>query len=68
MNAFTGQTFMMNQLLNIKQVVALISVSKSTIYAMLDCKSPYFDPSFPKNINISQNRVCWSAWENQSVD
>ncbi len=32
MNAFVGQTFQMNQLISIKQVVELVGVGRSTIY------------------------------------
>ena len=63
MNAITGQTFQMNQLINLKQVVELIGVCRSTIYEMMDENSPYYDPSFPKKVKITQNRIGWSAYE-----
>ena len=63
MNAFVGQTFQMNQLINLKQVVELIGVCRSTIYEMMDENSPYYDPSFPKKVKITQNRIGWSAYE-----
>ena len=63
MNAFVGQTFQMNQLINLKQVVELIGVCRSTIYEMMDENSPYYDPTFPKKVKITQNRIGWSAWE-----
>ena len=69
MNAFTGQTFQMNQLLNIKQVVLFVGVCRSTIYEMMDENSPYYDPTFPKKVKITQNRIGWSAWEiNQWIE
>lgn len=38
MNAFVGQTFQMNQSINLKQVVELIGVCRSTIYEMINEK------------------------------
>jgi prophage regulatory protein len=49
MNAFTGQTFQMNQLISIKQVVEYTGLSRSTVYEIMNEKSPYYDPTFPKN-------------------
>ncbi|ATO18460.1 AlpA family transcriptional regulator [Acinetobacter sp. LoGeW2-3] len=69
MNAFIGQTFQMNQLISIKQVIQFTALSRSTIYAMMDEYSPYYDPSFPKSVKISQNRIAWSAHEiNQWIE
>ena len=69
MNAFTGQTFQMNQLINIHQVVGIVGVARSTIYAMMDEFSPYYDPTFPKKVKITQKRIGWSAWEiNQWIE
>ena len=69
MNAFTGQTFQMNQLINIHQVVDIVGVARSTIYVIMDEFSPYYDPTFPKKVKITQNRIGWSAWEiNQWIE
>ncbi len=69
MNAFVGQTFQMNQLINIKQVVDFTGVSRSTIYEMMDEFSPYYDPTFPKKVTITTKRIGWSAWEiNQWIE
>ena len=36
---------------------------------MMDENSPYFDPTFPKKVTISQKRIGWSAWEiNQWIE
>ena len=53
MNAFVGQTFQMNQLINIKQVVEIVGVARSTIYEMMDENLPYYDPTFPKKVKIT---------------
>ena len=63
MNAFVGQTFQMNQLINIKQVVLFTGVGRSTVDEMMDENSPYYDPTFPKKVKITQNRIGWSAYE-----
>lgn len=63
MNMFTGQTFQMNQLINIKQVVLFTGVGRSTVYEMMDEDSPYYDPTFPKKVQITKNRIGWSAYE-----
>ena len=63
MNTFIGQTFQMNQLINIKQVVLLTGVGRSTIYEMMDENSPYYDATFPRKVKITQNRIGWSAYE-----
>lgn len=69
MNAFTGQTFQMNQLINLKQVILFTGISRSSIYEMMDEFSPYYDPTFPKKVKITQNRIAWSAWEiNQWIE
>ena len=69
MNAFTGQTFQMNQFISIKQVILFTGVARSTIYEMMDENSPYYDPTFPKKVKITQNRIGWSAYEiNQWIE
>ena len=63
MNAFTGQTFQMNQIINIKEVVMITGLSRATIYNLLDSEHNQYDPTFPKQVNLSINRVGWSALE-----
>lgn len=63
MNALVGQTFQIHQLISIKQVVEIVGVARSTIYEMMDENSPYYDPTFPKKVKITQNRIGWSAYE-----
>ena len=48
MNAFTGQTFQMNQIINIKEVIQFTDVSCSTIYEIMDEFALYHDPTFHK--------------------
>ncbi|ENV46393.1 hypothetical protein P255_00532 [Acinetobacter brisouii CIP 110357] len=40
MNAFTGQTFQMNQIINIKEVIQFTSISRAKIYEMMGENSP----------------------------
>jgi prophage regulatory protein len=30
---------------------------------MMDEYSPYYDPTFPKKVKITQNRIGWPAYE-----
>ena len=69
MNAFTGQTFQMNQLLKISQVCEITGLSRPTIYLMINPKSSRYDETFPKAVKLSVNRVAWSAREiNQWIE
>lgn len=63
MNAFTGQTFQMNQIINIKEVIQFTSISRAKIYEMINVDSKYHDPSFPKPVRLSESRIGWVAWE-----
>lgn len=63
MNAFTGQTFQMNQIINIKDVIQFTSISRAKIYEMINVDSKYYDPSFPKPIRLSESRIGWVALE-----
>lgn len=63
MNAFTTQTFTMHQMINIKQVIAITDISRSTIYEMMNVKSKAYDPTFPRAVKLTELRICWSAWE-----
>lgn len=69
MNAFTGQTFQMNQIINIKEVIQFTSISRAKIYEMINEDSKYYDPSFPKPVRLSESRIGWVAWEvNQWIE
>ncbi|MCM1958212.1 AlpA family transcriptional regulator [Acinetobacter modestus] len=63
MNAFTGQTFQMNQILNLKDVMQITKLGRATIYNMLNPKNVSYDSTFPKQIKLSTNRVGWLAAE-----
>lgn len=63
MNAFAGQTFNMNQIINIKDVIQFTSISRAKIYEMINVDSKYYDPSFPKPIRLSESRIGWVALE-----
>lgn len=64
MNASSNQTtFVMNKIINLKQVIDFTGLSRATIYNLLDPKSGYYDSTFPKQIRLSTNRVGWSAFE-----
>ncbi|MCX5468861.1 helix-turn-helix transcriptional regulator [Acinetobacter nematophilus] len=63
MNAFTGQTFQMNQIINIKEVIQYTSISRAKIYEMINVNSKYYDPTFPKPVRLSESRIGWVALE-----
>jgi prophage regulatory protein len=64
MNAFTGQTFQMNQIINISEVIEFTSISRAKIYEMIKVDSKYFmDPTFPKPVRLSESRIGWVALE-----
>ena len=63
MNAITGQTFVMNQIINLKDVIQFTSISRAKIYEMINVDSKYYDPSFPKPVRLSESRIGWVAWE-----
>ncbi len=69
MNMFTGQTFQMNQIINLKEVIQITGLSRATIYNIMDKRHKHYDPTFPKQANFTVGRVGWSAWEiNQWIE
>lgn len=69
MNAFTGQTFQMNQIISLKDVIRITGLSRATIYNIMDKRHKQYDPTFPKQMNLTVGRVGWSAWEiNQWIE
>lgn len=55
--------FHMNQIIRLKEVVAVTGVSRSVIYAKLNPQSSCYDATFPKPIKLSVNCVGWSAFD-----
>lgn len=51
-------------ILRIKEVCALLKLSKSTVYAKLKEGCQYYDPSFPKPIKLSAVAI---GWTHQSI-
>ncbi|MEN5173630.1 AlpA family phage regulatory protein [Acinetobacter higginsii] len=51
------------QILNIKTVIEITAISRSTIYEMINPKSNYYDASFPRPISLTQNRIGWISQE-----
>ncbi|WP_288408764.1 helix-turn-helix transcriptional regulator [Acinetobacter soli] len=63
------QMFHMNQIIKIKEVIAVTGVSRSVIYEKLNPQSKCYDATFPKPIKLSVNCVGWSALEvNQWIE
>lgn len=53
------------RILNIKSVIELTGLSRSTIYDLMSVKSPRHDATFPKRIQLTVNRVGWIEQEVQ---
>ena len=63
MNAINDTSFPMCKLISLKQVSLYTGLSRTTIYELLNPKSKYFDATFPKQVNLTLNRVGWVAAE-----
>ncbi|MNR83187.1 Prophage CP4-57 regulatory protein (AlpA) [compost metagenome] len=63
MNAITGQTFTMNQIINLKDVIQITGLSRATIYNITNKRHKQYDPTFPKQVSLTVGRVGWSALE-----
>lgn len=61
----TPQGAIAHRLLRRKQVEQAIGLSRSTIYARLDKKSPHYDPTFPRPISLGSMSVAWVEAEVQ---
>ena len=42
-----------------RAVEEITGLGRSTIYAKLDRKSPYYDPSFPRPVRLGKKIVAW---------
>ena len=51
------------RIFNIKAVIEITALSRSTIYEIINPKSDYYDANFPKPIHLTQNRVGWVSQE-----
>ena len=63
MDVLTAQSFQMNQIITVKDVMRFTSISRSKIYELINKESKYYDPTFPQPIRLSESRIGWSAWE-----
>lgn len=54
------------RILNIKAVIELTGLSRSTIYDLMSIKSPRHDATFPQRIQLTVNRVGWIEQEVQA--
>ena len=69
MNAFTGQTFQMNQIINLKEVIQFTGLSRATIYNIIDECHKQDDPTFPRQANLTVSRACGvGGLGNESMD
>ena len=63
MDILMAQSFQMNQIITVKDVMKFTSISRSKIYELINKESKYYDPTFPQPIRLSESRIGWSAWE-----
>ncbi|MCE1272152.1 MAG: AlpA family phage regulatory protein [Acinetobacter sp.] len=63
MDILMAQSFQMNQIITVKDVMKFTSISRSKIYELINKESKYYDPTFPQPIRLSASRIGWSAWE-----
>lgn len=64
LSEFTMKTANESYILRMRQVSELLSLSKSSIYAKLNHRCKYYDPSFPKPIRLGDAAV---GWTHQSI-
>lgn len=60
MNAFIGQTFQMNQIINIKEMLQFTSISRPKIYEMINPID--YDSKFTQPIGLSESRISLAEW------
>ena len=51
------------RIFNIKAVIEITALSRSTIYELIKPTSEYYDPTFPKPIHLTQTRIGWVSQE-----
>ena len=56
------------RILRRKQLEEKLGLGKSAIYARLDPKSPYFDPAFPKPIDLGGGKNPPIGWIEAEAD
>jgi prophage regulatory protein len=56
-----------SRIIRIKQVIALTGLSRSTIYDRMDCKSPRYDMSFPKQVKLGISTQAAVGWRESEV-
>ncbi len=63
MDVLMAQSFQMNQIITVKDVMKFTSISRSKIYELINKESKYYDPTFPQPIRLSESRIGWVALE-----
>lgn len=51
------------QMIRMKQLILITGLSRSTIYNLMDSKSPHYDSTFPKSIQLTNTAVAWLLTE-----
>ena len=63
MDLLMAQSFQMNQIITVKDVMKFTSISRSKIYELINKDPKYYDPTCPQPIRLTEMRIGWSAWE-----
>jgi prophage regulatory protein len=66
MSSQTPQGAIARRLLRRRQVEVAVALSRSTIYAKLDKKTPHYDSTFPRPIRLGPMSVAWVESEIQN--
>ncbi len=68
MNAFVGQSFQMNQIINLIDVIEFKSINRAKIMKWSIQKSKYYDSTFPKPVRLSESLYWLVSLGNKSMD
>ncbi|MEN3374570.1 AlpA family phage regulatory protein [Dechloromonas sp. ZS-1] len=58
----SGSSLLPTRIVRIRELEYLIGRKRSTIYLLMNRKSRYFDPSFPKRIRLSSSMNGGIGW------
>lgn len=53
--------------LRIRQLTASVGFCRSKVYYLMDKRSPYFDPTFPKPIRLGQGKKGAVGWLSSEI-
>ena len=60
---FLWSFVMSNRLIRLPEVILKTGLGRAAIYAKLDSKNRRYDPTFPRSVPLTTNRVAWVEHE-----